>query len=156
MNVPGNSYYVDHCVIKGWCAYCDGAGVGAGAKMRKGKFLSIDHIQPRWNWGANHWFNYTGACPSCNRRKSNYSLLEFLLREHPVDYGDFSSAAPVLNGFRYLARRKKHHRIRWCRLHNATERWWDPLGLDIRSSTRTLRRRQKRQRLKEIMSSTNV
>lgn len=49
------------------CAYC-------GAPSAE-----IEHIVPRARGGEDTWDNLTGACPTCNSRKSAKSLLNFLL-----------------------------------------------------------------------------
>jgi hypothetical protein len=51
------------------CAYC------------KEPAESIDHIVPVSKKGENRFYNFTGACQPCNSRKSDRSLLEFLLLE---------------------------------------------------------------------------
>ncbi len=41
------------------CQYC-------GRKMR---YLTIDHVIPRWRGGPHTWVNLVAACTACNRRK---------------------------------------------------------------------------------------
>lgn len=48
------------------CAYCGDAGG------------TIDHIMPLAYGGSNDWENLTGACLSCNSRKSDKLLLAWL------------------------------------------------------------------------------
>jgi hypothetical protein len=51
------------------CSYCGGA------------MQAIDHIQPYSREGSSEWDNLTAACTSCNSRKGNWTLLEFMLKE---------------------------------------------------------------------------
>lgn len=43
---------------------------------------TIDHIVPVAKGGTNDWDNLTAACPSCNSRKHDRSLLLFVLELH--------------------------------------------------------------------------
>lgn len=54
-------------LLKDPCCYC-------GEPMR-----DIDHIVPRSKDGDNTWENLTAACETCNKKKQNKSLLEFML-----------------------------------------------------------------------------
>ena len=51
------------------CAYCGDRPVG------------VDHIVPLVAGGGDEWENLTSACGPCNRRKREWPLLVFLLRE---------------------------------------------------------------------------
>jgi 5-methylcytosine-specific restriction endonuclease McrA len=57
------------------CAYC-------GKPVQH-----IDHIVPRVESGPDDWTNLTGACASCNSRKSTMSVLRFLGGYPPADGG---------------------------------------------------------------------
>jgi 5-methylcytosine-specific restriction endonuclease McrA len=54
------------------CAYCDVRDVP----------LELDHVQPRSKLGSNRVSNLTLACTSCNQRKSNQDVRDFL-KEQP-------------------------------------------------------------------------
>ncbi len=41
---------------------------------------TVDHIEPKYLGGENHWSNFTAACISCNSSKGTTNLLEFLCR----------------------------------------------------------------------------
>lgn len=51
------------------CSYCG----------RRGR-IEIDHIVPVSSGGHSEFMNLTAACPSCNRSKTNGTLLSFLLK----------------------------------------------------------------------------
>jgi 5-methylcytosine-specific restriction endonuclease McrA len=55
-----------------WCAYCDAHDVP----------LELDHVQPRAKLGSNRVSNLTLACTSCNQRKGNQDVRDFL-KEQP-------------------------------------------------------------------------
>jgi len=64
-------YEVRAYVLFKWnhqCAYCDARDVP----------LELDHVQPRSKRGSNRVSNLTLACLSCNQRKSNQDVREFL------------------------------------------------------------------------------
>jgi hypothetical protein len=64
-------YEVREYVLLKWnhqCAYCDTRDVP----------LELDHVQPRSKHGSNRVSNLTLACTSCNQRKSNQDVREFL------------------------------------------------------------------------------
>jgi hypothetical protein len=42
-------------------------------------FNTVDHIHPKSQGGLNAWDNYTAACPKCNTRKADNSLLGHLM-----------------------------------------------------------------------------
>jgi 5-methylcytosine-specific restriction endonuclease McrA len=48
------------------CAYCGGLAD------------TVDHKQPLSRGGSNEWWNLTAACRSCNSRKHNKTVEEFL------------------------------------------------------------------------------
>jgi len=50
------------------CAYCDARAVP----------LELDHVQPRAKGGSNRVSNLTLACTSCNQRKGNQDVRDFL------------------------------------------------------------------------------
>src|SRR6266700_8234870 len=50
------------------CAYCDARAVP----------LELDHIHPRSKGGSNRVSNLTLACTSCNQRKGNQDVRDFL------------------------------------------------------------------------------
>jgi len=64
-------YEVREYVLLKWnhqCAYCDAGDVP----------LELDHVQPRSKHGSNRVSNLTLACISCNQRKGNQDVREFL------------------------------------------------------------------------------
>jgi 5-methylcytosine-specific restriction endonuclease McrA len=64
-------YEVREYVLLKWnhqCAYCDARDVP----------LELDHVQPRSKHGSNRVSNLTLACVSCNQRKGNRDVREFL------------------------------------------------------------------------------
>ena len=64
-------YEVREYVLLKWnhqCAYCDARDVP----------LELDHVQPRSKHGSNRVSNLTLACTSCNQRKGNRDVREFL------------------------------------------------------------------------------
>src|SRR6266568_1196713 len=64
-------YEVREYVLLKWnhqCAYCDAGDVP----------LELDHVQPRSKYGSNRVSNLTLACISCNQRKGNRDVREFL------------------------------------------------------------------------------
>ncbi len=64
-------YEVREYVLLKWnhqCAYCDAGDVP----------LELDHVQPRSKYGSNRVSNLTLACISCNQRKGNQDVREFL------------------------------------------------------------------------------
>jgi len=66
-----SGYEVKEYLLLKWnyqCAYCDGSSVP----------LELDHICPRSRNGSNRVSNLTLACTSCNQRKSNQDVREFL------------------------------------------------------------------------------
>lgn len=65
-------YTIRAYVLEKWnyrCAYC-------GVKDR----LTLDHVVPRSRGGSDSVTNLVAACNSCNQRKGNRSLTEFLAR----------------------------------------------------------------------------
>lgn len=65
------SYEVREYVLLKWkhqCAYCDARDVP----------LELDHVQPRAKGGSNRVSNLTLAYTSCNQRKSNQDVRDFL------------------------------------------------------------------------------
>ena len=66
-----SGYEVREYVLLKWnhqCAYCDAGDVP----------LELDHVQPRSKYGSNRVSNLTLACISCNQRKGNRDVREFL------------------------------------------------------------------------------
>jgi 5-methylcytosine-specific restriction endonuclease McrA len=66
-----SGYEVREYVLLKWnhqCAYCDAGDVP----------LELDHVQPRSKHGADRVSNLTLACRSCNQRKGNRDVREFL------------------------------------------------------------------------------
>src|SRR5947209_979939 len=66
-----SGYEVREYALLKWnhqCAYCDARGVP----------LELDHVQPRSKHGSNRVSNLTLACLSCNQRKGNRDVREFL------------------------------------------------------------------------------
>jgi 5-methylcytosine-specific restriction endonuclease McrA len=66
-----SGYEVREYLLLKWnhqCAYCDARGVP----------LELDHVQPRSKHGSNRVSNLTLACLSCNQRKGNRDVREFL------------------------------------------------------------------------------
>ncbi len=64
-------YEVREYVLLKWhhqCAYCDARDVP----------LELDHVQPRAKGGSNRVSNLTLACTSCNQRKGNQDVRDFL------------------------------------------------------------------------------
>ncbi len=64
-------YEVREYVLLKWnhqCAYCDARAVP----------LELDHVQPRAKGGSNRVSNLTLACTSCNQRKGNQDVRDFL------------------------------------------------------------------------------
>jgi 5-methylcytosine-specific restriction endonuclease McrA len=64
-------YEVREYVLLKWhhqCAYCDAREVP----------LELDHVQPRAKGGSNRVSNLTLACTSCNQRKGNQDVRDFL------------------------------------------------------------------------------
>jgi len=64
-------YEVREYVLFKWnhqCAYCDGRSVP----------LELDHVHPRSKHGSNRVSNLVAACTSCNQRKGNQDVREFL------------------------------------------------------------------------------
>ena len=67
-------YEVREYLLEKWgrkCAYCDAENVP----------LEIDHIHPRSKGGSDQVSNLTLACHSCNQRKSNQDVREFLAHD---------------------------------------------------------------------------
>jgi 5-methylcytosine-specific restriction endonuclease McrA len=67
-------YEVREYLLGKWgrkCAYCDAQNVP----------LEIDHIHPRSKGGSNRVSNLTLACRSCNQRKANRDVVEFLAKD---------------------------------------------------------------------------
>jgi 5-methylcytosine-specific restriction endonuclease McrA len=67
-------YEVREYLLGKWgrkCAYCDAQNVP----------LKIDHIHPRSKGGSNRVSNLTLACRSCNQRKANRDVVEFLAKD---------------------------------------------------------------------------
>jgi 5-methylcytosine-specific restriction endonuclease McrA len=65
------AYEVREYVLLKWqhqCAYCDAHQVP----------LELDHVLPRSKHGSNRVSNLVAACVSCNQRKSNQDVREFL------------------------------------------------------------------------------
>jgi 5-methylcytosine-specific restriction endonuclease McrA len=56
-------------VLNDPCAFCDSPAE------------HVDHIEPIAKGGSNRWENLAGLCASCNRHKSDRSLLTFMLEE---------------------------------------------------------------------------
>jgi 5-methylcytosine-specific restriction endonuclease McrA len=68
-------YEVREYVLLKWnhqCAYCDAREVP----------LELDHVQPRSKHGTDRVSNLTLACHSCNQRKGNNDVREFLHDDH--------------------------------------------------------------------------
>jgi 5-methylcytosine-specific restriction endonuclease McrA len=66
-----SGYEVREYVLLKWnhqCAYCDARNVP----------LELDHVQPRAKRGSNRASNLTLSCTSCNQRKSDQDVREFL------------------------------------------------------------------------------
>lgn len=63
-----------HRVKRDPCVYC-----GVKASRRK---ATIEHIIPRRHGGEDEPHNIAGACHDCNTRKSQTSLLLWLLERH--------------------------------------------------------------------------
>ena len=64
-------YEIREYILLKWnhqCAYCDAREVP----------LELDHVQPRSKHGPDRVSNLTLSCRSCNRRKSNRDVREFL------------------------------------------------------------------------------
>lgn len=57
----------------GTCMYCDRA-------PSKGHPLTVDHVVPRSQGGANNWANTVAACYSCNNRKAGRTPQEAGMR----------------------------------------------------------------------------
>jgi hypothetical protein len=67
-------YEVREYLLEKWgrkCVYCDAQNVP----------LEIDHIQPRSKGGSDRVSNLTLACCSCNQRKGNRDVTEFLAKD---------------------------------------------------------------------------
>jgi 5-methylcytosine-specific restriction endonuclease McrA len=67
-------YELREYLLEKWgrkCAYCDAQGVP----------LEIDHIHPRSKGGSDRVSNLTLACRSCNQRKANRDMAEFLAKD---------------------------------------------------------------------------
>lgn len=67
-------YEVREYLLEKWgrkCAYCDAENVP----------LEIDHIHPRSKGGSDCVSNLTLACCSCNQRKANRDVVEFLAKD---------------------------------------------------------------------------
>jgi len=67
-------YEVREYLLEKWgrkCAYCDAENVP----------LEIDHIHPRSKGGSDRVSNLTLACHSCNQRKANRDVVEFLAKD---------------------------------------------------------------------------
>jgi 5-methylcytosine-specific restriction endonuclease McrA len=67
-------YEVREYLLEKWgrkCVYCDAQGVP----------LEIDHIHPRSKGGSDRVSNLTLACRSCNQRKANRDVFEFLAKD---------------------------------------------------------------------------
>ncbi len=68
-------YEVREYVLLKWqhrCAYCDAQDVP----------LELDHVQPSAKGGSSRVSNFTLACASCNQRKSDHDVRDFL-KEQP-------------------------------------------------------------------------
>jgi 5-methylcytosine-specific restriction endonuclease McrA len=66
-----SGYEVREYVLLKWhhqCAYCDARAVP----------LELDHVQPRARGGSDRVSNLTLACTSCNQRKGNQDVRDFL------------------------------------------------------------------------------
>lgn len=68
---------------KGMCFYCS---VKCTPKLGNTNTFTIDHVRPLSKGGLNHSKNRVGACRSCNDRKSDMDLLEFIASKYGWDY----------------------------------------------------------------------
>lgn len=63
-----------------------------GTRRPKMTWSTVDHIHPKSQGGLNAWHNYCAACPNCNTKKADNSLLGHLLgaqipsRHKPIPY----------------------------------------------------------------------
>ena len=68
----------------GLCIYCQKPFPVAHHGHRSVHRASIDHIEAKANGGTDAMSNLVVACYSCNSRKSDYSLLIFLMHRLPL------------------------------------------------------------------------
>ncbi len=92
-------YEVREYLLEKWnrqCAYC-------GAKNVP---LEIDHIIPKSAGGSNRISNLTLACHSCNQKKGNHSIEEFIKNKNVIEKIKAYARTPlrdaaVMNSIRY-------------------------------------------------------
>lgn len=58
------------------CQYCG----------RKTRTLTLDHVIPRHQGGANTWLNLVTACPPCNRHKGGSRLEDVNMKLHRLPF----------------------------------------------------------------------
>jgi 5-methylcytosine-specific restriction endonuclease McrA len=54
------------------CQYCN----RHKAELKKGEFMTRDHVLPRAKGGKDEWTNVVTACSKCNNKKADYLLSE--------------------------------------------------------------------------------
>lgn len=54
------------------CQYCG----RTKKELKKGEFLTRDHLVPSVKGGKDTWLNVTTACNACNNKKADYTLVE--------------------------------------------------------------------------------
>lgn len=73
----GRTYYA-RVIAKDPCVFCGNRGVTT-KDSRNPRKMTLEHIHPKSAGGSNHWMNIAPSCSKCNARKSNLSLLGYLL-----------------------------------------------------------------------------
>lgn len=110
--------FYKHLIKREACVFC---GNQVSSKRR-----SIDHIHPQDSGGLSLWFNYAGACTSCNNHKGNKTLLEYLLcgpkglrQIPPRAIVPLEALSVVPKGWQFplheLLGIEPHKRVRYCK-----------------------------------------
>jgi 5-methylcytosine-specific restriction endonuclease McrA len=83
------------------CVYCGGKSAG------------MDHIQPKSKGGADHWQNRAPACTECDRRKSSWPMLLWLVTLRECGNNQTKAHEKLTKAERMRRALEEHHRAAW-------------------------------------------